>query len=552
MHLFRVVAWLLVGSLSLVLAGCDSGGETSSGNSPPTLTSVPSDDSITAESTYQAQVEAEDPDGDPITFRLFRAPQGAEIGSSSGQITWTPTAEQADSTYTLELRVTDGEASTEGSFVLTVPSPSTSFQVTADPSTTHQEMIGFGGALTWWSDQIISNSNTQAIADLLFEDLGTDILRLKNWYYPTGYPDDKTPDEMEVDFFKDVFDATNQFYDLAKERNEDIDILLSSWGPPSSLKSNGELEEGTLARDAETGAYRYGDFAQYWVDILDHISFTPQFISIQNEPDFVSPDWETSEWRPTETSNFPGYEAGIDSVHQRLQGRQDPPTFIGPEAASLPGFSDFAEVVRDKSYVDMYAYHVYNFNESTSVSEMSSQLADVPADYGDKPNIMTEYSGLSWLKTARLINSAVVDANAAGYIYWEMWWGGDGQGAEQAMVRLDGNGGYETSPFYYVMKHFAKHVDEGYDRVTVSSEDEALELSGYRNPAGDELTLVLINSSSTVEKTAEITVEGNGSVQSTTVVQSQSGAFYQEVEDVNIDEGVFLPPSSITTVVLEL
>lgn len=113
--------------------------------------------------------------------------------------------------------------------------------VTLDPSDSHQEMVGFGGAVTWYADRITSSDQQAEIVDLMFEDLGLDILRLKNWYYPTGYPDDTPPDEMEVDWFKPHFDATNQLYDLAKEHDEDIDVLLSSWTPPSALKSNGEL-----------------------------------------------------------------------------------------------------------------------------------------------------------------------------------------------------------------------------------------------------------------------------------------------------------------------
>lgn len=161
---------------------------------------------------------------------------------------------------------------------------SSAVQVTLDPSTTHQEMVGFGGAVTWYADRVTSSDQQAEIADLMFEDLGLDILRLKNWYYPAGYPDDKTPDEMEVSWFKPHFDATHELYTLAKEHDEDIDILLSSWTPPSALKSNGELEQGTLKK--EDGTFMYGAYAQYWMDVLDHIDFSPRYLSTQNEPSY--------------------------------------------------------------------------------------------------------------------------------------------------------------------------------------------------------------------------------------------------------------------------
>ncbi|MGN6647001.1 MAG: carbohydrate binding domain-containing protein, partial [Cytophaga sp.] len=134
--------------------------------------------------------------------------------------------------------------------------------LTIDKSTSYQQMTGFGGALSWYCDRIISSPKKTEIADLLFSDLGTDIIRLKNWYYPAGYPAVKSPATMETDWFNPHFDATNQLYTMAKQENENIDVLLSSWGPPSALKSNDNLNEGTLK--SSNGQFMYSEFGQYW------------------------------------------------------------------------------------------------------------------------------------------------------------------------------------------------------------------------------------------------------------------------------------------------
>src|SRR3982751_3721740 len=49
--------------------------------------------------------------------------------------------------------------------------------ITIDPAATHQTMIGFGGALAWYSERIVTSANKTAISKLLFQDMGTDILR---------------------------------------------------------------------------------------------------------------------------------------------------------------------------------------------------------------------------------------------------------------------------------------------------------------------------------------------------------------------------------------
>ncbi len=420
-------------------------------------------------------------------------------------------------------------------------------KVTLNPSETHQEMIGFGGALTWYCDRITSSPNKDEISQLIFDDLGTDILRLKNWYYPEGYPQNKSTDQMEKRWFVYHFNATNELYDLAKQHNPEIDVLLSSWTPPSALKSNGALEEGNLKKD-ESGNFMYEEFTQYWVDVLNNISFTPEYLSIQNEPTYSTDQWETSVWKATETSSYPGYETAIDMIHQQLQSMNNPPELIGPESQDLQDgpFDTFADVLSNKNYVPMYAYHPYNFNSSTSIDDTDSYLTKIRDFYNDKPNIMSEYSGMSWMKTAQFINNVLVKANTSAYIYWEMMWI---ENSQNAMVQVDGEGNYELTPFYYVMKHFAKHIDKGYTRIGVESENQALYISAFSNPEQNQLTLIAVNPYSS-RKNLQLEVSGQ-TISSGKAYISVEGDFYQE-EDYSSDKPLYIPGNSIATAVLDI
>ncbi|MDZ7693286.1 MAG: glycoside hydrolase family 30 beta sandwich domain-containing protein [Balneolaceae bacterium] len=421
-------------------------------------------------------------------------------------------------------------------------------KIKLNPSLTHQQMIGFGGALTWYADRISSSPKKDEISQLIFDDLGADIIRLKNWYFPEGYPENKSPDQMEVSWFVPHFNATNELYDLAKSHNSKIEVLLSSWTPPSSLKSNGELEEGTLKKN-DDGEFVYDEFAQYWVDVLNHIDFQPDYLSIQNEPTYTTDQWETCAWSATETSNLPGYATALDLVHQRLETMQNPPQIIGPESQDLQSgpFDSFADVLSNKEYVAMYGYHPYNFTNSTSIEETKSYLNNIKQFYDDKPNIMTEYSGMSWMKTAQFITNVLIEANATGYIYWELIWD---ENASNAMVKVDSSGDYELTPFYYVMKHFAKHVDKGYQRIGVESENSTLFVSGFSNPEQDQLTLVVVNPHSN-KNDILLEVEGH-SGSGIKAFLSQEGNFYQERSVGSADKPLSIPSNSITTVTLDL
>ena len=428
------------------------------------------------------------------------------------------------------------------------PDPDTSIKITIDPAVTYQEMVGFGGALTWYCDRITSSSKKEEILDLMVNDLGADIIRLKNWYYPLDYPNNKVPDQMEAtkEWFKQHFDATDELYAEIKSRNPETKVLLSSWGPPSALKSNSNLNQGTLKKDGDR--FMYNEFATYWVDVLDNISFSPDYISMQNEPNYVNAGWETCEWASQETFNLPGYVNAIDTLYQKIKNRQNLPVIVGPESANLSttSFKAFSDNLVDKDYVGVYAYHPYNLNESSSESTIKGSLAELKS-YSDRPNFMTEYSGMSWLKTGRLINNALKIANSSAYIYWELMWAPD---SDYAMVQVESNGNYTVTPFYYLIKHYAKHVDEGYDRVDAVSANSGIDVVAFKNPENTLITLILINTTATSK---EVSFELNSStINGISAWSSTEDKLYTELDELVVGDPISLESNSITTVVLEL
>ena len=433
--------------------------------------------------------------------------------------------------------------------VTDTPAPVTKYtsKITVKPATTYQEMIGFGGALTWYSDRVVSSSKKKEIYQLMFQDLGMDILRLKNWYYPLNYPENKSPETMLTTGDKTMFNATNTFYQKAKQYNPNIKVLLSSWGPPPALKSNNHLREGTLKKDAN--GYMYDEFATYWSDILDHIAFDPDYISIQNEPGYTNPGWTTASWSPTETTTLAGYSEAFDAVYHKIKDRPNLPIMIGPESENIPAFLSFAQVLKNKAHAPIYAYHPYNFNSGTQISQTTSLLNEIRTRFGDKPNIMTEYSTMSWFKTARFIHQNLKQANTSGYIYWELVWG-DANTKDQAMIYVDGSGNYTVNPFYYVVKHFSKFIDEGHRRVEVSSTTSALEVTGYMHPNQNQLTLVIINPESrSIEYQLEVE---NKTVKRVKGYQTVEGDFFKDLGSLAADKAIKVPASSITTLVLDL
>lgn len=93
-------------------------------NSAPVLPS-PSNATITARVLYTLTNPGSDVDlpANTLTYSLDEYPTGLAIDSSTGTITWTPTTDQANVSYTVKAVLTDGIVNVTNSFVLTVELP---------------------------------------------------------------------------------------------------------------------------------------------------------------------------------------------------------------------------------------------------------------------------------------------------------------------------------------------------------------------------------------------------------------------------------------------
>lgn len=427
------------------------------------------------------------------------------------------------------------------------PPVSNAKTITLDPAVTHQEMVGFGGALTWYSTWMTNSANKTKIADLIFDDLGIDIIRFKNWYYPDDYPNVKTTTSMSDDGSKSHWDATNELYTLAKARNANVKILFSSWGPPQSLKSNNSTRQGTLGKDAN-GNFRYDDYADYWVDVFEHLPFNPDYLSIQNEPTYLNAGWTTSQWAATESATLPDYHIAFDKVWDKIKNRTNPPVMIGPESQDVPTFAAFANILKNKAHCGMYAYHPYNINSGTSGDAINQSLSSIGA-FTTKPNIMTEFSdNLNWFNTATFIQTALTKANSSGYIYWKLVWATPASGTDAGMVSVTNAGAYTVTPFYHLIKHFSKHIDAGYKRIDANTTATNLVISAFKNVAGNKITLIIVNKSS-----GSVTIDPTITGKTITAIEgyrSKENSYYKTMDSLTPDKDIDLLGESITTLVM--
>ena len=440
------------------------------------------------------------------------------------------------------------------------PMSSTGILVTLDPSVRHQTMEGIGGALTWYSDRMLSSPKRNELESLIFDDLGLDIIRLKNWYFPADYPSNKSPGNIPTsNGFRGNYNNAKTFYDMAKKNGRDISVLLSSWSPPANLKTNNDLQNGGTLKKVG-GKYVYADLAQYWVDLLDNMSWTPDYLSFQNEPGWVAAH-ETCDFAPTQTSSLAGYAEALDAINNRIKSRPDVPVLVGPESESMTEFLTQAVPLRTRPHLGIYAFHNYNIGDQAGIDGAIPKLNQIrtesTATSTDRPNWMTEFSKgeFDWLDTAKVIHNTLVEANSSAYIFFKLVWGNTTDTGE-IVFNIDGSGNYIRGNTYYALKHFSKHISRGHQRfeVTNTGTNTNIRASGYINPAGNKLTLVVLNTGST-DDVISLRLPGLPVASATAFRTRQydiAGYPYQSLGQVNLATNHTLTKNSITTYVIDL
>jgi glucuronoarabinoxylan endo-1,4-beta-xylanase len=352
---------------------------------------------------------------------------------------------------------------------------------TVNARETHQTMEGFGASIAWADDQLASHPRRNEIYDYLFNDLGLDILRIRTTY---------------VNNVIQNASAISQIVSAMKARSSQAKIMLAAWTPPYNLKSNNSQNGlGTLKK--ENGQFVYGAFAQTWVNALNAykaIGIEPDYMSIQNEPNYGTTQWETCFLDPTENSTNAGYDRALDTVYQAMQQLGSRPKLLGPEVLGI-GYNAFQNYAQrfNHNQLDIYAYHLYhgesdNINDNHNPDLFIPNLRVIATNYPGKPIFQTEYDRGDWFKTVWLIQNCIVHGNLSSYSWWELVWGSGGN----PLIEMQSSS-YRITDFYWAFRQYSKFVSYGWKRVTAASDADSLRMSAFISPEGNSLTIVILN-----------------------------------------------------------
>ncbi len=433
--------------------------------------------------------------------------------------------------------------------------------VTLTPATTNQQIHGIGANFCLGPQNIAWNTSNFNLAFSL-DGLNISFARLSNSF-------ECALDEPEI--FWSGWDSDNvRFIQMFRAIQPDGLLTISSWSPPGRFKSTGSANGGTLAKTGN--AYRYADFANWWLRSLQYLrdnstlpveKAIPDFISIQNEPDFTPSGnpfyaaWQAGCYlNSVETSTKAGYPQALAAVKSAFQANGFGfVKFVGPDTTtgSPSVISSYINNVPANSFAAI-AHHPYQ-GSTNNVGNNTTNLSGLRAAYPASTIYMTEFFGddnygpgiPAWMQHALPIHNVFAIEKANTYLMW----------------------GLSLSPAsatFCALGHYSKFIRPGDWRSAATSSDPDLKTTLYRHSTGagipDQLILVMINNSAgysypTVQTSAHWaadparrlwkvykTADDGSAQQRITLTENLSGAA------LTGNRNFVLAPYSITTVLI--
>jgi glucuronoarabinoxylan endo-1,4-beta-xylanase len=419
-----------------------------------------------------------------------------------------------------------------------------------DQATRLQTLTGFGATLAYAESDLIAHPQASSLYDVMFRELGLDILRLRNRY--------------DSDNDDDLSSASEILRTATESLGRSPTVFLTSWTPPADQKANGagsctgNPETCTLRRTAD-GSFDYDAYATYWRESLEAyaaVGVVPDYVGLQNNPDYAPSETEFGEacrFLPTEGTvtvttedtetevTYPGFAEAFAKVRTELSSLSSPPRLLAPETSDATRVAEYLPYL-DPSAVAAVAHHMYGMEASTLDLGALGNLSQLARAW-KRPLFQTEMLS-GGLETATLMHYSLVEEQVSAYLHSVLLGPADG-----ALIAL-GSEDFAIQDSYHAIRHYARYTDPGWVRAEARSSESGLLVSAWLSPLGNALTIVLVNSGA-VERTTELDLGGFVPT-SSSVVRTVFGGVERSAElGVLPDPPVVrLPVGSMVTVAL--
>ena len=333
----------------------------------------------------------------------------------------------------------------------------------------HQRIDGFGASSAWRSTW------TTAQADMFFStNSGIGLSLLRNRIAPDG-----TTSETSI-------------MQMAQARG--ARVWSAPWSPPANLKDSGSVNGGNFRGGAVTNQVYANQLARYVANMSRSYGVNIYAISVQNESDYNTTNYESCVWTAQQIHDFVPYLSAALAASNVSSTR-----IMLPESMHWQSNTNlYTTAMNDPavaSLVSIIANHNYDgadFNHgatSTPVALPSYGKASWETEVCTGASFDGSISdGLYWAGRIHQFLT-VAQANA-----WHYWWLIDGNtGVNGGLTDQAGN----PAKRMYVLGNFSRFVRPGFHRIGVTNNTSPLQISAYKDTTNRTFAIVAVNPTTT-------------------------------------------------------
>lgn len=436
--------------------------------------------------------------------------------------------------------------------------------ISVQTAETRQTIEGFGASGAWWS-QIIggwSDENRQRIIDLLFdptEGIGLTIYRYNIGGGEQGLVDPwRMTETFEVE--AGVYDWTrdaNALWVLRAARDAGVtDVVVFANSPPGRMTVSGRAA-GNPGGASNLLPDMHDDFAQYLVDITRHLNEVENipvgWISPINEPQW---DWQPSKGQEGAHYTTDEIVSVLLALNTAIEESGLDVEISTPEAGEWSTAAIYARRIFGDATLaaalDHFAVHSY-----WSDANDKAQFVDFMArHYPNVPLWMSEWTemqqGRDYGMESALIMANTIhdDLTIGGVTSWQYWIAVSKYNFRDGLIYTREHGeSIELTKRLWAMGNYSRYVRPNAVRLEVSSDNELVRASAYRDPASGAITVVAINNSGDAQTISFAGLDSAG--QTLSAYETSDAHDLAEIYSGAPQPSFELAPTSVTTFVFQ-
>lgn len=379
-------------------------------------------------------------------------------------------------------------------------------QVKVYPDVTYQELLGMGGAITEAAASTyakMSKAKQEELLELYFGEKGNRYnfcrTHIQSCDFALGnYAYIENPEDKELKSFNMERDRQYilPFIKAAKENESELVLLASPWSPPAFMKTNGDMNHGGKLKK---------EYAKMWASMIAryvseykkegiHISR----LTVQNEPN-ATQTWDSCLFTASEEREY---------VCQHLREALDE---TGNTEVKINIWDHNKERVLDRAIeslntkeahekIDGIAFHWYTGDHFEALQEVRNRFPEKELIFTEGCVECSRFATENQIAHAEMYAHDIIgnfNAGMNGYIDWNIYL--DEQGGPNHVqnycdapvmcnVKEDT---IDVKRSYYYIGHFSRFIKRGAKRMLVSRFTDKIEATGFVNPDGSKVTVLL-------------------------------------------------------------